>query len=107
MAGGCHSSIVMSDPLWYNDTMKLFKWLWNLIIHVFWSVFFYGELLKSFDGLLMLFNTRISIAYATWNDGLMFSILIGFWVLAISLSRWMVAYFRDLAKKSSNPVDKT
>lgn len=106
MVGGCHSSIVMSDPLWYNDTMKLLKWFWNLIVHVFWSVFFYGELLKSFDGLLMLFNTRISIAYATWNDGVMFSILLGFGILAISLARWMVAYIRDLAKKSSSLVDK-
>jgi hypothetical protein len=84
---------------------KFFQTVWNIVIHVFWSVFIYGELLRSFDGILMNFGTRLHVAYASWNDSLMLSVLLSFLVISISASRSVVKLFREMIKRETQTQD--
>jgi len=91
-------------------TMKnFFNSAWNVIIHLFWALFWYGQLIRAFDGILMFFGTRLSHAYSTWPDFSLSSILLSFMVLSVYLSRIVVKWLRmdwnsDFPQK---PVDKT
>lgn len=88
---------------------SLFHTVWNVLVHLFWSVVFYGQFVKSFDGILMLFGTRLSHAYSTWPNFSLSLILLFFMWLSIYMSKIAVKWFRQLGNSdfSSKSVDKS
>jgi len=82
--------------------------LWKVLCNIFLCCFWWGELLHSLDGLLMMFGTRLVVLYATVNDGVMFCVLIGLWIVAIALANWTQKWWekQKMEENPQNPVDK-
>ena len=91
----------------YNVVMRNRK-LWKLFCNICLCCFFWGELLHSLDGLLTLFGTRLAVLYATMNEGLMFCILMGLWIVSITLANWTQKWWekQNMTENPQNTVDK-